>query len=202
VSEEEGPTYPPDPGDLPGAEEDLTGKLLVATPRLGDPTFTRTVILMLEHGPAGALGLVLNRPMAVPVDEILDPWHPEAAKAPPAVMFSGGPVSPGAIIGLVRAPTTVPVGWHEVLGGVGTVDLSVPPRDQPALDGARLFSGYAGWSANQLDDEIAEGAWFRLVALESDLLTEEPDLLWHDVLQRQGGQIGLLASFPPHPSVN
>jgi putative transcriptional regulator len=119
------------------------------------------------------------------------------------VMFSGGPVSPGAIIGLVRAPGAVkPEGWHDVLGQIGTVDLSIPPVDQPELDGVRLFSGYSGWSADQLDDEVEEGAWFCLDAMEVDLLTEEPEELWHDVLQRQGGQLALLASFPPHPSVN
>jgi putative transcriptional regulator len=197
----------PQQGDdfIPG--EDLTGKLLVATPRLGDPNFTRTVILVLEHAPAGALGLVLNHPMAVPVEEILGAWHFEAAKAPPAVMFSGGPVSPGAVIGLVRLPGANPdgqhpEGWHQVLGAIGTVDLSVTPDDQPPLDGVRLFSGYSGWSSDQLDDEIAEGAWFCLDPIEADLLTEDPESLWHDVLQRQGGKLGLLATFPPHPSVN
>lgn len=194
------------------ARGELTGKLLVATPRLGDPNFTRTVILVLEHGHESALGLILNNPMGVPVLEILDVWNDEAAKAPPAVMFSGGPVSPGAIIGLVRAPRPraehpgidgwKPQGWHDVLGGIGTVDLSVPPEDQPELDGVRLFSGYSGWSADQLDEEIEDGAWFCLEAIEADLLTEQPEHLWHDVLQRQGGQLALLATFPPHPSVN
>jgi putative transcriptional regulator len=196
-----------DPGEDLGPGKDLTGKLLVATPRLGDPNFARTVILVLEHATAGALGLVLNHPMGVPVYEILEPWSEEATKVPPAVMFSGGPVSPGAIIGLVRAPGIrqeewQPQGWHQVLGGIGTVDLSVVPADQPPLDGARLFSGYSGWSADQLDDEIEEGAWFCLEAVETDLITDEPELLWHDVLQRQGGNIGLLATFPPNPSVN
>ena len=75
--------------------------------------------------------------------------------------------------------------------------------DQPAaLGGARLFSGYAGWSARQLDDELEEGAWFCLDALESDLLTGSPEQLWHDVLRRQGGEIGLLATYPPHPYLN
>ena len=195
-----------DDGDArrePGATGDLTGKLLVATPRLGDPNFTRAVILVLEHGDTGALGLVLNHPMGVPVGEILEAWQGEAEKAPPGVMFSGGPVSPGAIIGLVRtAGAAQPEGWHDVLGPIGTVDLSVGPEDQPELGGVRLFSGYSGWSADQLGDEIEDGAWFCLDAMEADLLTEEPEELWHDVLQRQGGQLALLANFPPHPSVN
>jgi putative transcriptional regulator len=184
--------------------EGLTGRLLVASPRLADPSFTRTVVFVLDHEPAGALGLVLNRPTGVPVDEILSRWHDEAAKAEPAVIFSGGPVSPGAVIGLVkRPPSGDPVGWHRVLGEVGTVDLSVAPEDQPdSLGGVRLFSGYAGWSARQLDEELSEGAWLCLDAHESDLLTDRPEELWHDVLRRQGGEIGLLATFPQHPHLN
>jgi putative transcriptional regulator len=161
-------------------------------------------VFVLDHENAGALGLVLNRPTAVPVDEILGQWHDQAERARPAVIFSGGPVSPGAVIGLVRRPPEGdPVGWHQVLGEIGTVDLSVPPEDQPdSLSGARLFSGYAGWSARQLDEELAEDAWFCLDALEGDLLTGQPERLWHDVLRRQGGEIGLLATYPPHPYLN
>jgi putative transcriptional regulator len=184
--------------------DDLTGRLLVASPRLADPSFSRTVVFVLDHEPAGALGLVLNRPTGVPVDEILARWHRQAEKAAPAVIFSGGPVSPGAVIGLVRRPPAgEPVGWHPVVGEIGTVDLSVAPEDQPAsLGGARLFSGYSGWSSRQLDEELAEGAWFCLDALEEDLLTDRPEGLWHDVLRRQGGDIGLLATYPPHPYLN
>jgi putative transcriptional regulator len=187
-----------------GSTRDLTGRLLVASPRLADPSFDRTVVLVLDHSPAGALGLILNRPTAVPVEEILAQWHEQATKALPAVIFSGGPVSPGAVIGLVRgSPSGEPAGWHPVLGDIGAVDLSVAPDDQPSgLDGARLFSGYAGWSPDQLDQEVEEGAWFCLDALEDDLLTRQPTELWHDVLQRQGGELRLLATYPPHPSVN
>jgi len=192
------------PAQSPGRPEELTGMLLVASPQLEDPSFTRTVVLVIDHGPTGALGLVLNRPTAVPVEEILAQWHEQASRALPAVIFSGGPVSPGAVIGLVRGPLLVePPGWRSVLGEVGTIDLSVSPLDQPnELDGARLFSGYSGWSAEQLDDEIEEGAWFCLDAAEEDLLTENPDRLWHDVLRRQEGGLRLLANYPPHPSVN
>jgi putative transcriptional regulator len=186
-----------------GAPGELTGMLLVASPSLADPNFARTVVLVLDHGPSGTIGLVLNRPTGVPVDEILRQWHEQAALASPAVIFSGGPVSPSAVIGLVRGTLMgEPAGWRSVLGEVGTVDLSVPPEDQPALDGARLFSGYSGWASDQLDDEIDEGAWFCLDAIEDDLMTREPEQLWHDVLRRQGGDLGMLANFPPHPSVN
>ncbi|HVC71875.1 MAG TPA: YqgE/AlgH family protein [Acidimicrobiales bacterium] len=185
--------------------DDLTGRLLVASPRLGDPNFERTVIIVLDHGPEGALGVVLNRPTGLPVDEILDPWREHALAAPPGVVFRGGPVSPDAVIGLARteADEIDESRWRIVLDGVGTVDLAVAPDEQPVVVCAvRMFAGYAGWSPDQLEEELAEGAWIVIDAVIDDVFSPEADALWHDVLQRQGGKLAWLASYPPHPSVN
>jgi putative transcriptional regulator len=213
------------PGDEPeqrddGADgardaDDLVGRLLVASPQLGDPNFERTVVLMLDHGPEGALGVVLNRPTGLPVEEILEAWTDLASTSPPGVVFRGGPVSPDAVIGLARAASvgTDVTGtdeaeadgsrWRLVMDGVGTVDLTIAPADQPVpVAGIRMFAGYAGWSPDQLEDELAGGAWIILDAVVADVFTTDAEALWHDVLQRQGGKLALLAAYPPHPSVN
>lgn len=186
-------------------DDDLIGRLLVASPQLGDPNFERTVVLLLDHGPEGALGVVLNRPTGLPVDEILDAWRAEALAVPPGVVFRGGPVSPDAVIGLARTEGEDVDGspWRLVLDGVGTVDLAVAPAEQPVtVAGVRMFAGYAGWSPDQLEEELGEGAWIVVEALATDIFTPEAEALWHDVLQRQGGSLALLAAYPPHPSVN
>jgi putative transcriptional regulator len=184
----------------------LTGRLLVASTKLGDPNFDRTVVLVLDHGVDGALGVVLNRPTPVPVGEILESWQDQARLVPPDVLFRGGPVSPDAVIGLARpaTPGDVPAGqWRSVIASVGTVDLSVPPEVQPVvLGGVRLFSGYSGWASDQLEAELAEGAWYVLDALAADVFCADAEALWHDVMRRQGGKLSLLATYPPHPSLN
>ena len=184
----------------------LTGRLLVASTRLGDSNFERAVVLLLDHGDDGALGVVLNKPTHVPVEEILEPWQDQARLVPPAVVFRGGPVSPDAVIGLARAAwpqTATAADWRVVLTSVGTVDLSIPPDDQPVeLGGARLFSGYSGWAPDQLEAELAEGAWFVLDAVAADVFCVDADRLWHDVMRRQGGKLALLATYPSHPSLN
>ncbi|MGD0320825.1 MAG: YqgE/AlgH family protein [Acidimicrobiales bacterium] len=203
------------PGGIPDGQDagprGLIGRLLVASPELGDPNFERAVILLLDHGTDGALGIVLNRPTGLPVEEILEPWYDQACLAPPGVVFSGGPVSREAVIGLARSLSAKGdlahvdgVGrWRPVVDRLGTVDLSVPPEDQPfPLAGARLFSGYAGWTTGQLEEEVGEGAWYLVDATGDDLLCAEPDRLWHDVLRRQRGKLAMLAAYPPHPSVN
>lgn len=187
-----------------GARPWLGGRLLVATTRLGDPNFEGTVVLLLDHGPPGALGIVLNRPTPVPVGEILEPWHEQAALAPPGVIFRGGPVSPDVVIGVARPAGPPPADdWRAVAGSVGTVDLAVAPDEQPvALAGVRLFSGYAGWSDGQLEAELDEDAWFVVDALAADVLCPDAERLWHDVLRRQGGGLSLLAGYPRHPNLN
>lgn len=198
----------PDP-DLgsDGDSERLGGRLLVAAPQLADPNFTRTVVLVLEHDEPGAVGVVLNRPLQVEVGEILERWALLATAAGPGVVFSGGPVSPDAVIGMARRGDgpgeSVSGVWRGVVPGVGVVDLSTAPADQPVpLEAVRLFSGYAGWAPGQLEAELEEDGWFVFEALASDVFTDRPEALWHDVLQRQGGRVSMLAAYPPSPSVN
>ncbi|GGK05928.1 UPF0301 protein [Pilimelia anulata] len=183
--------------------ESLTGRLLVAAPALKDPNFDRTVVMLVAHEGDGALGVVLNRATEVPVSEVLDGW--EALATEPGVLFEGGPVQPDSAICLARTKpdTTPPSGFQAVAGALGTVDLSADPAALAgALVGIRVFAGYSGWSAGQLEEEIAEGSWFVLDALPGDPLAGRPDDLWPMVLRRQGGMLAAVAHFPADPATN
>ncbi len=182
--------------------ERLTGRLLVATPALKDPHFERTVVLLVAHEETGALGVVLNRATEVPVGEVLNGW--DAMAAQPSVVFEGGPVQPEAAICLARArPGAEPDGFSRVEGVVGTVDLSGDPETLTGeLDRLRIFAGYAGWDAEQLESEIDDGAWFVLDALPGDAFMPQPDDLWAMVLRRQGGLMAAVATFPADPTLN
>jgi putative transcriptional regulator len=183
--------------------ESLTGHLLVAAPALKDPNFDRTVVLLVAHEASGALGVVLNRATEVPVSEVLGGW---GALAPdPAVLFEGGPVQPESAICLARMRTGVRkvAGFHQVLGTVGTVDLSGDPDSlRETVTGIRVFAGYSGWSPGQLEDEIGTGSWFVFDALPGDAFVPRPDDLWPMVLRRQGGMMAAVAHFPPDPALN
>jgi putative transcriptional regulator len=164
----------------------IAGRLLVATPLLGDPNFERTVVLMLAHGPEGAFGVVINRPTVTRAEELVPGWGDRVAA--PAVMFLGGPVGQNGVIGLHPG---------------GTVDLNVPPDETAdAPETLRLFAGSAGWGAGQLEDELAEGAWWVLDADPEDPFVDRPAGLWADVLRRQSGSIAWFAHYPPDPAVN
>lgn len=184
------------------------GQLVVATPQLGDPNFARTVVLLLRADPDdGALGLVLNRPTGTEVAEVLPHWARLAAE--PDTVFQGGPVQPEAAICLGRGrPGGPAVTSFAALSGVpggslGTVDLDAAPEDvRVAVSEIRLFAGYAGWAAGQLEGEVAEGAWWVLDALPADAFAVQPELLWRQVLLRQGAPLAFAASYPADPSLN
>ena len=179
----------------------LRGRLLVATPVLRDGTFDRTVILLLEHGVDGAVGVVLNRPSDLDLAGPLPEWRGAAAE--PGVVFVGGPVAQGGAICLGRAASVAATGWEAVVGPVGVVDLSRPAADVLGLvEEVRVFTGYAGWGTGQLEGELAAGAWLVVAAEPDDALSAAPDLLWRTVLRRQPGTLSWLANYPEDPSLN
>ncbi len=183
------------------ARSSIRGRLLVATPPLVDPNFDRTVVLVLEHGEEGALGVVLNRPSATALDDVLPEWRVLASD--PKVVFVGGPVAPEAVIALARGGREGVEGWVDILDGLGTIDLGKDPLDLGApIDELRVFVGYAGWGPGQLDEELAAGAWFVVDTATNDPFATDPERLWHDVLRRQRGRVAMFAHFPEDPTAN
>ncbi len=198
------------------------GRLLVATPLIGDPHFERSVVLLLAHGDEGAFGLVLNRPSETPVPEVLPDWTDHVT--PPAQLFVGGPVGPDAVVGIGR-PAVPPTGgalgrrpgdgdgdrddpgelagFAPLVGGIGSVDLGRPPGygSTPWAE-LRLFAGSAGWAVGQLEDEVREGAWWLVPAAPGDVFSPDPAGLWRRVLRRQPGPTGWFANCPLDPSAN
>jgi putative transcriptional regulator len=160
-------------------------------------------VLVLDHDGDGTLGVVINRPTAVGVEDILPSW--QAYTTRPGVVFAGGPVAADSALALATVPGggDEPLGWRRVIGGLGLVDLDAPPELLVAeLGRLRVFAGYAGWSSGQLDDELAEGSWYVVDAEPGDAFSPEPEQLWRRVLRRQGGDLALLSTYPDDPTLN
>ena len=185
----------------------VAGRLLVAAPALVDPSFARTVVLVLDHDGAGALGVVLNRPTEVPVADALPVWAPHMT-APP-VVFRGGPVALDSALALALLATVPaaedpePLGWRQVVGALGLVDLDAPPEILTERTAAmRVFAGYAGWGAGQLEGELAADAWLVVDFLPGDAFSASPSGLWRSVLRRQPDRRALLSTMPEDPTKN
>jgi putative transcriptional regulator len=178
----------------------LAGDLLVAAPALVDPNFRRSVVLVIEHEPEGAVGLILNRPIdheardAVPA---LEAVLPESER-----LHRGGPVETEAAIALAEY-RDLAVGPGAVIGPIGVL---AAPLDGDTLAEevarARVYLGYAGWGPGQLEAELAEEAWFVTPADPGDVFAEDAELLWASVLDRMGGPYRVVATMPDDPSLN
>jgi putative transcriptional regulator len=169
------------------------GRLLIAAPSLYD-YFRRAVILVLEHTPDGAMGVVLNRTSETTVAEAL----PALAGLPDAdeVVRLGGPVSPQSVVALgdFADPSEAVM---QVIGPLGTLN---PDGENASLRRLRVYAGYAGWSPGQLDGELEQEAWIPQDAGPDDPFRDGD--LWSEALRRKGGGFRLLATMPSDPSLN
>jgi putative transcriptional regulator len=180
--------------------ESLQGKLLIASPALADPNFSRAVVLVAHHDEEGAMGLVLSRPSPATVGEVV-PELLELANGDETV-YVGGPVQPSAVIALAEfdEPDEPDAG---IFGNVGFVTEDSDPDDLVgATKRVRVFAGYAGWGPGQLEAELDEPSWIVEPAREEDVFADDPSDLWREVLRRKGGQFALIARMPDDPSVN
>ncbi len=186
-----------------GPNDLARGMLLIAAPGLMDPNFRRTVVLLCEHTPEGAVGLVLNRRTEHTVEQVC-PQIPEAIGRHDPI-HTGGPVQPDHLLVLHRNPQldgkpivdgVSLVGDAEVLRKLlaGPIDLEHPQF--------RCYAGYAGWGEGQLEQEMELGGWI-LVPGDQRLVFDTPvDEIWSEALRKKGGPFAITAEMPLHPEWN
>jgi putative transcriptional regulator len=158
------------------------GVLLYAMPGLHDPNFARTVVLLIEHGNDGSVGVVLNQPTARRVDDALDL---RAGRGGVDLnLFWGGPVQPEAVLSLIRTRWRGPR-TRTIAGDIQlTRDLADVKQvlDEPGGRlRVRMFAGYAGWGRGQLAAEVGAGSWVVAPADAATVFSPEPSRMWEKV---------------------
>src|SRR5919197_2892419 len=182
-----------------GMEGSLRGKLLIASPTLVDPNFTRTVVFITEHNEEGAMGIVLNRPSETSVESFV-PQLGEIGGGEP--VYVGGPVQPEALVLLAEFSDPDAAAWIVVADvGLASADVGLDELAGSVRRG-RVYAGYSGWGAGQLEAEMETDSWIVEAPLPKELFPDDPATLWSDVLARKGGQYSLLARMPDDPSQN
>jgi len=179
--------------------ESLRGRLLIAGPGLFDPNFRRTALLIGEHNDEGAVGVVLNRPTPASVEEVVPPLADVVGRD--ERLFIGGPVQPQSAVLLAQFdhPDSADL---LVFDSIGFLMGEVEEEAVRGVRRARVFAGYAGWGAGQLEAELEQDSWIVEPALPEDVFTDEPEQLWSSVLRRKGGRFAMLALMPFDPSMN
>jgi putative transcriptional regulator len=179
--------------------DSLRGQLLVASPGLLDPNFRRTVVLVVAHDDDGAVGIVLNRRSGTEVADAVPELTDIAA--PDVVVSVGGPVQGEAVLVLAEWDDAEEAG-SIVFDDVGLMGAEAElERVAASTRRVRIFAGYAGWTAGQLEAELAEPSWILEDAEAEDVFGDDPDL-WGNVLRRKGGAYRLIATMPDDPSLN
>ena len=175
----------------------LAGSLLLAHPRLRDPNFHRSVVLLSAHDDDGAMGVVLNRPLGKSLGDLSDVFaNGPLAQVP---IYRGGPVQPEQVI---------LCGWR-FTGDDNTFRLHfglLPERAEALMieEGLHLraFLGYSGWSGGQLENELRMDTWV-VSPIPANLMNfSQDEALWRGILGELNHQWKLLADDPEDPSVN
>lgn len=176
------------------------GRILIAEPFLTDPGFSRTVVLLCEHGEDGSIGFVLNRPSPSNITDLL----PELDNRN-LTIFEGGPVQNDTLHMIHRIPEVM--GGLEIVPGIfwgGSYhDLSRIIEDKTFTEEeVRLFIGYSGWEKGQLEEELKEGAWLVAESYQELIFGTEASKVWRDSIHSLGSAYSYLANMPLHPQLN
>jgi putative transcriptional regulator len=186
---------------MPEKQKFLKGQLLLDSGQLRGSFFQRTVVLICQHDAEGAFGLVLNRTTGSNVGEMIVADLPDTLKSFP--LYLGGPVQPSALSFLHSDAFLADANVMPNLSLGHSLDSLVELGDSfSATRKIRMFAGYSGWSAGQLEDEMKRKAWLTHPASLELVFDTAPEDLWQAILRRKGWKYRLLAQMPEDPSVN
>lgn len=178
------------------------GKLLIATPFLNDPSFSRSAVLLCEHGGEGTIGFVLNQPASVTLGDLVADLE---RYMPPVAVYTGGPVEPATLHIVHRIP--------EVLGGIavapgiywgGSFEIlqDLVRSNEYREQDMKLFMGYSGWGAGQLDKEMSESTWL-IGDITGELMFDtEAHMVWKKAISKLGKNYSFMANIPIDPQLN
>lgn len=168
------------PGDAEAAASDVRrlrpGVFLYASPALQNPNFVETVVLLVRYEPAGAMGLIINRPSDDSADEALP-----GVKGLRGPVYRGGPVQQEALLALVRLSRPsgdAPRILEDVFLTGQREDIARAARQGPAAERVRIYSGYSGWGPGQLENEVRLGAWVVARGEVPLVFSDRPRTVW------------------------
>ncbi|MCR5890105.1 YqgE/AlgH family protein [Hymenobacter sp. J193] len=182
------------------------GSLLISQPFLGDPNFERTVVLLCQHSDVeGTFGLVLNRPSALVLGDVLELPGADSSPLAQIPLGMGGPVQPDTLHFLHQRadlPDAAPLGQGVYWGGDFGVLLGLLLSGELSPDEIRLYVGYSGWTADQLAGEVRENVWIVHPNAAGKVFTLTTDAFWQAILREKGGRYRMLSNYPLDPRLN
>lgn len=177
------------------------GKILLSEPLLMDPNFSRTVILLTEHNEEGTVGFVLNKPVDLLLNDVIEEFPKFESK-----LYIGGPVDNDRLYYLHTLGEKLPDSKKIMEGLYWGGDFEqlklLIDTGQISTDEIRFFAGYSGWAKNQLVDEINEKSWIVASVNVAQIMNPDIDTLWKNLMTSLGKKYSIMSNFPEDPSLN
>ena len=177
------------------------GKILISEPFLVDYYFKRSVVLLAEHNEEGSFGLILNKPVDMPLNDVLHDFPPFDGK-----VFLGGPVKTDSLYFIHTLGDQIENSLEisEGLFWGGDIDVikemivigKIKPKE------IKFFVGYSGWISKQLESELARNSWLVANIKAHQVMESKPEFLWKESLLKLGGVYSYWLNFPSDPGMN
>src|ERR1035437_3921168 len=181
--------------------EPEVGRLLISEPFMEDEFFGRSVIMLCEHSDEGSVGLIINKPTSLTINEAIEDFPLFDAK-----LYFGGPVQTTSLHFIHTLGDKLP-GSIEIFNGIywgGDFEVLkfLADTKQISNNDIRFFMGYSGWEPKQLKKELKKHTWIIGEKNKRFPFTKDPGHLWRDALKSMGKQFSVIANFPEDPSLN
>jgi putative transcriptional regulator len=178
------------------------GKILIAEPSIiGDISFNRSIILLVEHGNNGSIGFILNKPMNLNISDLI----PEIESN--FKIYNGGPVQQDNLYFIHKISDLIPESIMISAGlywsGNFEYVLKLIKKGEINKNDIRFFLGYSGWDSNQLNDELNNNTWILSEnSHNKNIITVADEVFWKNKMLDLGGEYSLWSNAPEHPSHN
>lgn len=178
------------------------GNLLISEPLMNDFHFGRSVVLLIEHEESeGSFGVIINKPMSIGVNQIVDEFPDFEAPA-----FLGGPVAENQLFFIHTLGALIPESYPIVeglyWGGDSETLKSLISTGVANGDNTRFFLGYAGWDSGQLVSELVRNSWIVSPLRAEQFFSVAPDQMWQHFVHRLGSPYELWSRFPKNAEDN
>jgi putative transcriptional regulator len=176
------------------------GRILISEPLLNDSYFKRSVVLLTEHSENGSVGFVLNKPIDIPITDIIKDFP-----SFDTTLYVGGPVGKDTVHYIHTLGDLIPDSVHvkdDIYWGGDFERVKELIRGgmiQPFQ--IRFFLGYSGWSPKQLEGELENNAWLVSEVGSSEIMKPDEDM-WKKILQNLGSRYKSWTNCPENPTMN
>lgn len=176
------------------------GKILISTPDISGDVFSRSVVLVVEHNENGAFGLILNKKNPEASERMLHTF------GYPVEVYEGGPVETEKIFFIINgekvSASSIEINENYNLTEDKHAVINALIDGKIEQENVKIFTGYSGWAALQLETELKAKMWTIVEVYNLDYTSSNDQNLWKNIMQNLGGEYLLWANSPEDVSMN